>query len=297
MLLKSISYAMSLKRKLTGRPSRLSLPPGIIDTQNHIYDSRFSSHPAGPSVPEGCPNILDYLKMADWLGIARTVVTVANAHQTDNESLLAVLSELGDRARGIAAFTADMTDQQINRLIKGGVVGARIMDLPGGAVRFDKLLEIDALTAPRDLMMAVQFDGNTILEKAIWLHKVRSQFVIDHHAKFFKSVDPKGPEVDEIKSLIDKGNCWFKFAGCYESSTVGAPEYDDVAAVAREIASYAPDRIVWGSNWPHNAATSTQAYPDDMDLLEVALSWIDSKHHGKVLVENPEILYQFGSSI
>lgn len=288
---------MNLERKLTGRTPQLSLPSGIIDTQNHIYDSRFRGHPAGPPVPEGCPNISDYLTMAGWLGIARTVVTVANAYQTDNDSLLAVLSVLGDQARGIAAFTPDMADQQIDVLIEGGVVGARIMDLMGGAVRFDKLLEIDALTAPRNLMIAVQFDGNTILQKAAWLHQVRSQYVIDHHAKFFKSVDPKGPEVDEIKRLLDRGNCWFKFAGCYESSSVGAPEYDDVAAVASEIAFYAPDRIVWGTNWPHNAATNTHSYPDDMDLMEVALSWIDSRYHRKILVENPEILYQFAPSI
>ena len=289
----STGCAMSLERKLTGRPSRLRLPRGIIDTQNHIYDARFAAHPEGPALPQGCPNVADYRTMARWLGIESSVVTVGNAHQTDNASLLAVLAELGQRSRGVAAFTPEMPERQINRLIDGGIVGARIMDLPGGAVRFEKLLAIDALTSPRELMIAVQFDGNTILEKAPWLHKVRSQYVIDHHAKFFQPVDPKGAEVDELKRLIDKGNCWFKLAGCYESSTVGAPRYDDVAAVAREISAYAPDRIVWGTNWPHNAATTTDAYPDDMDLMEVALSWIDPRHHRKVLVENPAILYHF----
>lgn len=284
---------MTLERKLTGRPSQIKLPAGIIDTQNHIYDNRFAGHPDGPAVPQGCPNTQDYLQMAKWLGIERTVITIGNAHQTDNESLLAVIAELGDMARGVAAITADTSDAEMTRLMDGGIVGARIMDLPGGAVKFDQLLAVDALTAPRGLMIAVQFDGNTLLEKAPDLHKVTSNYVIDHHAKFFKPVDPKGPEVDEIKRLIDKGNCYFKFAACYESSTAGAPGYDDVAAVAREIAAYAPDRIIWGTNWPHNAATRTEDYPDEMELLEVALSWIAPADHAKVLVTNPERLFGF----
>ncbi len=167
------------------------------------------------------------------------------------------------------------------------------MDLPGGAVPFTALAGIDRLTRVRDMMIAIQFDGNTLADKFAQLMNVRSRFVIDHHGKFFKPVSPHGPEVDMIKKLLDKGNCWFKFAGCYESSIMGGPHYDDVAEIALVISEYAPERIVWGTNWPHNSCTTTQTYPDDMTLLDLALSWIPAKYHQKVLAENPEELYGF----
>ena len=284
---------MTIKRKLTGRKSKIALPAGLTDCQIHIYDTRFSAHPNGPAIPEGCPNISDYRHVADWLGIDRSVVTVANAHQADNRSLLAIMADFGKNFRGIASLHNGLNAGEIDSLQHAGIVGARIMDLPGGAIPFSSLYEIDNITAPRGMMIAVQFNGNGFLEKWSTLKGVKSRYVIDHHGKFFNAIKPDGKEVDQLKLLIDQGNCWFKFAGCYESSTSGPPDYEDVGQIARVIAKYAPDRIIWGTNWPQNASTSTEDYPDDMELLEVALSWVDSKHHQKVLVSNPEELFGF----
>ena len=87
---------------------------------------------------------------------------------------------------------------------------------------------------------------------------------------------------------------WFKFAGCYESSRTGGPGYADIGAVAREIAAFAPERIVWGTNWPHNAAKRTEDYPDDAALLETVLSWFpDEKGKNLAFIDNPEALYGF----
>jgi D-galactarolactone isomerase len=236
------------------------------------------------------------MQMARWLGIERTVVTIGNAHQGDNRCLLEVLRNLSIPALGVAAISADISSSDLSALQEQGIVGARIMDLPGGAVPFSALEEIDKLTKPRDMMIAVQFDGNTLSRKFDALNSVRSRFVIDHHGKFFRAVKPDGLEVELLKRLLDKGNCWFKFAGCYESSEVGAPGYDDVAAIAEVVSDYAPERIVWGTNWPHNSCPTTESYPDDMGLLDLALSWIAPKHHQRVLVTNPEELYGFSKS-
>ena len=86
----------------------------------------------------------------------------------------------------------------------------------------------------------------------------------------------------------------FGFSGCYESSRVGGPEYTDIAAVARIIAEYAPERIIWGTNFPHNFAQTTADYPDDAALLDVTLSWLPTdKARHLALVENPETLFDF----
>ena len=284
---------MSIERTLTGRASRHVLPDGIIDTQSHIYAPDFPAMPGGPGLPIGMPDEKQYRRLCSWLGISKTVVTVANAYQRNNDCLLNVLERFGVDAHGVAAIPPDIDDKSLMTLMDDGIVGARIMDLPGGAYDFSYIKDLDQKTAANELMIALQFDGNTITEKFSALVNLKSNFVIDHHGKFFKPIELNSIEVDRLKQLIDRGNCWYKFAGCYESSAIGAPHYTDVAKIACFIADYAPERIVWGTNWPHNSAKSQEDYPDDMDLLDLTLDWVPSEHHERLLVHNPAELFRF----
>ncbi len=283
-----------IERKLSGAKPQIALPAGSIDTQLHMYLDGFPSLPGGPAVPEGSPGPAEYRKVMHWLGISRLVITQGNAHQRNNDNLVAALGVMGDIARGVAVIDATTSDAELARLHAAGVRGARIMDLPGGAVRLDELAAVDARASHAGWMMAVQFDGNGIEAHYPRLAALKSRYVIDHHGKFFAGIAPDGPEVVMLKRLIDKGNCWFKFAGCYESSRIGGPGYEDVGAVARIIAAHAPQRIVWGTNWPHNQARSTADYPDDAALLDTVLGWIDGDENRRLaLVDNPQDLFGF----
>lgn len=229
-----------------------------------------------------------------WLGIDRVVITQGNAHQRDNGNLIACLKAVGNEARGVAVITRQTSLDELQELTEAGVVGARIMDLPGGAVDLSHLEEVDSLSQELGWCIAVQFDGSHILDHEERLAAVKSRWILDHHGKFFAGVTPDSPQIAAVKRLIDKGNCWFKFAGCYESSRSGGPDFEDIATVARVIAEYAPDRIIWGTNWPHNNAKTTEEYPDDADLLDTVLSWLPSDEaRRKALVTNPEELFGF----
>jgi D-galactarolactone isomerase len=227
-----------------------------------------------------------------WLGIERVVVTQGNAHGLDNTNLLACLAEMGKVARGVAVIDASTTDRDMAALQDGSIVGARIMDLPGGAVQLDQLEAVDARARAAGWCLAIQFDGSNILHHEQRLARVESRWILDHHGKFFAGVVPDGPEVSAVKRLLDTGRCWFKFAGCYESSRVGAPGYDDVAAVARVIAAHAPERIIWGTNWPHNLVRQTADYPDDAALLDTVIGWLpDESARTLCLATNPAELF------
>ncbi len=283
-----------IERRYFGARPNTALPPGTIDTQLHLYMPGFAAQPGGPALPEGLPGPTEYKQVMEWLGINRLVITQGNAHQFDNGNLLASLAAMGDIARGVGTITADTSDEEIETLHLKGVRGARIMDLPGGAVGLDALLDVDARAASAGWMMAVQFDGSDIEEHFPKLSQIKSRWVFDHHGKFFRGAEPDGPEAGLLKRLIDKGNCWFKFSGCYESSLDGPPDYKDIAAMARVIASYAPERIVWGTNFPHNFAQTTEDYPNEAELLDVSLSWLpDDQSRKLALVNNPEELFDF----
>ena len=283
-----------IERRLTGDRPKTVLPRGAVDTQLHLYLPGFPASPGGPGLPPAAPGLAEYRQVMEWLGIERFVMTQGNAHQHDNGNLVAALAEAGAVARGVGVITGETSDDEMDALSRAGVVGARIMDLPGGAVGLDRLEDVDARTCAAGWMMAVQFDGSNIAEHFDRLERIRSRWVFDHHGKFFGGVEPDGPEVVMLKRLVDGGRCWFKFAGCYESSREGGPDYSDIAAVARIMAGHAPERIVWGTNFPHNAATTTAEYPDDAALLDTAMSWFpDERGRHLALVENPQALYGF----
>lgn len=282
-----------IERKLSGDAPLTALPPGSIDTHVHLLRDGYPAVAGGPGLPPApLPTPDMYRQVMGWLGIDRLVITQANAHQTDNSCLLHCLREMGDIARGVAVITAETSATEIAELRDAGVVGARIMNLPGGAVGLDALEDIDALCADVGLMMAVQFDGSALPQLESRLARLQSRWVLDHHGKIFCGANQE--HIDSLKRLLDRGKMWFKFAGCYESSREGAP-YADIAKVAREIASYAPDRIVWGSNWPHNLAKTTADYPDDGELMDTVLAWLpdDDVARYKALVTNPVELYGF----
>ena len=243
-----------IERRYTGPKPKTVMPRGAIDTQLHLYLPGFPAQPGGPDLPPALPGPSEYRQVMAWLGIERLVVTQANAHQRDNGNLLACLDAMGDCARGVAVIDGNTSDQEMEVLHARGIRGGRIMDLPGGAVGLKGLPDADAKAAAAGWMLAIQFNGSDIAEHLELLERVKSRWVLDHHGKFFRGARSDGPEVDMVKRLIDRGNCWFKFSGCYESSLSGGPDYADIAEVARVIANYAPQRIIWGTNFPHNFA-------------------------------------------
>jgi len=282
-----------LVRPVSGPKPRICLPRGSVDTQMHMYLPGYPAQPGGPDLPAGVlPDADQYRQVMAWLGIGRVIITQGNAHQRDNSNLVACLQEMGDVARGVAVIDKDTSEAELDRLSAAGVVGARIMELPGGAVGLDQLEAVDAKAASRGWMLAIQFDGNRIVDHLDRLKALKSRWVLDHHGKFFAGVAADGPEIKAVKQLIDGGQCWFKFAGVYESSKSGGPNYVDVATFSRMLAVHAPERIVWGSNWPHNLAKTQDAYPDDVALTETVLGWLPTEAALKrVLIDNPEELF------
>lgn len=282
-----------LVRPLSGLAPKFAFPAGAVDSQMHMYLPGYPAQPGGPDLPAGSlPDADQYRAFMTWLGIDRVIITQGNAHQRDNGNLIACLAAMGDVARGVAVIDTDTSEGELDRLSAAGVVGVRIMDLPGGAVGLDALEAVDAKAASRGWMVAVQFDGNRILDHVDRLKALKSRWVFDHHGKFFAGATADGPEITALRGLMDGGRCWFKFAGVYESSRSGGPDYADVAAFSRVLAAHAPERIVWGSNWPHNLAKTQDAYPDDIALANTVLGWIgDEAAIRQALVDNPEELF------
>lgn len=279
-------------RPLDGPAPVLKAPPGATDCHIHIYLPGFEAQPGGPAIPE-LATVDDYRQVQKRLSLERVVVTQPNAYQLDNRALVKALSEFGTQtARGVASVTPDTPTRDLEAWHEAGVRGARIMQLPGGAVKIDRMLDVERVIRPLGWHLMVQFNGRHLDDYVDELRKIEGEYIIDHIGKFMDPVPADDARVDEILRLLDKGNAWFKICAGYEASVAGGPRYEDIGAIARRVIAHAPDRILWGSNWPHVGVPRSQ-YPDDAEQLDVLLHWAGPDVQKQILVDNPARLYGF----
>lgn len=279
-------------RPLGGPPPRLKTPAGATDCHMHIYMPGTRAQPGGPPIAEwATPD--DYAVVQKRLGLDRVVITQSNAYQFDNTSTLAALDAIGrQRARAVIAVSPEATIAELEALDARGVRAARIMDLPGGAVPISRIRPVERLVREVGWSLMVQFNGRDLDRHFDTLAALEADYVIDHLGKFIDPVPADDPRVDGILRLIDRGNAWFKIAGAYETSLAGPPDFADVAPIARRIVAHAPERVVWGSNWPH-VGVPRSAYPDDATLIDNLLDWAPADVIRRILVDNPARLYGF----
>ncbi len=283
-----------MSRKLEGAAPRTRLPANSVDTHMHLYAPKYPQLTPGPLIPPDCPGIDEYRRLQRWLGLEQVVIVQANAYRDDNRCILEALDAFGANARGVAVVTPETPASALADMHQRGVRGARIMQLPGGAVGLEHLLAVNARIRELGWHCIVQFDGREMLDHVPLLQQIENPFIIDHIGKYLGPVTPQSPEFKALLTLVDRGNCYVKIAGCYESSHTGGPEYADTAALTRALIAHAPERVLWASNWPH-VSQSVENAPNDAGLLDTVCGWIeDESILEKIFVHNPRALYDFG---
>lgn len=277
---------------LDGRPPVRKAPPGSVDTHIHFFDGRFPGQPGGPP-PLGDATPADYRVVQNRLGLDKMVIIQSAAYQFDNRCQLEALKEFGDDARAIVCLTGSESEATLQDWHDLGVRGVRIMDLPGGASDLTDLPALAHKVRPFGWHPIVQFDGRRLPDVTATLQALEGDYIIDHTGKFLEPVSPDDPAFEELLRLVDRGNCYVKVSAYYETSRTGAPDYEDIGALARALINHAPDRILWATNWPHVGRTA-ETYPDDADMLDRIVDWAGSEEilH-RILVDNPARLYGF----
>jgi D-galactarolactone isomerase len=278
-----------MKPDNTARP-KLKAPPGTCDTHMHIYDRRYPKAPTARIDAPDAP-VSDYLKVRERLGIERTVVVQPSTYGTDNRCTIEAMKALGAGTRGVAVVDQTVTDAELDRLTGLGIRGIRFFMLPGGALPWDILETMAARVAPFGWHVQLQLDGRQLPDYEAVLARLPCDLVIDHVGKFLEPVPVEHPSFRALERLVGRG-AWVKLSAPYEVSKVGAPNYDDVGALAKALVKIAPDRMLWATNWPH--PTPGVPKPDDAWMLDMLLDWVPEEAvRGKILVDNPARLYRF----
>jgi D-galactarolactone isomerase len=257
----------------------------------HIYDAAVPAAAGAPTLPGHFP-VDAYRRMRDRLGLSRVIVVQPNAYRMDNRVTLAAIEALAPGAKGVAVVAADVSETELDRLTKGGIVAQRIFHLPNGAVGFAAMDAILARVHVFGWHANIQLDGRELPHFEAQIKRLPGRFVIDHIGKFLEPVVPEHEAFKALLRLVDTGRCWVKLSAPYEVSKTGAPAYEDVGRLAKALVARAPERMLWASNWPHPMQKDDP--PDDANLLDLLLDWApDERTRRKILVDNPAELYGF----
>ncbi|MCX5915187.1 MAG: amidohydrolase family protein [Deltaproteobacteria bacterium] len=275
---------------------KLKAPANACDCHLHIYDERFP--PPGPvaRLVKGA-GVEQYRLLQKRIGTTRAVIVTPSAYATANAVTVDGISQLGlANARGVAVVRTEVTDAELKKMADGGIRGIRftLFD-PKTAVTSFEMIEPLAKRA-NDLGWHVQlhFRGDQIVEREDLLKRIAAPIVFDHMGRIPQPAGVKHPAFQIICRLIDKGRTWVKLSGVYQDTKVGPPTYADTTELARAYLKAAPERMVWGSDWPH--PTEREHKPNDAVLFDLLTEWApDEALRKKVLVENPAVLYGFSN--
>ena len=274
---------------------RYRAPLGATDCHIHIFDPDRFPYPNPTATPPPKATVQDYLQLRSKLGTARTVVVTPSNYATDNRCTLDAIAQLGKVARGIAVIDDTFTDAQLSDLDKGGIRGIRFnLTRPGGAGA-ELIRPLAGRIAKLGWHVQIHMTADGIIENLPNLTDLPTDLVIDHMGRIPGATGTAHPAYPAICKLIDAKHTWVKLSGVYHESVTGPPTYADRSAVGKAFASYAPERMLWGSDWPHPTASRGEVpMPDDAAMLDIFAGWVPkARDRHRILVENPTKLYGF----
>lgn len=274
----------------------IALPAGSVDCHHHVYDNRFPYDPATKMrLPDA--TVAHYRQLQQRLGLQRNVIVQPSSYGTDNRCLVDALLAFGSSARGVAVVDDSISEAELQSLHDAGVRGVRFnFSRPAGA-GMELLGRIAARIAPLGWHVQVHTLGAGYLTLEPHLSALPVPLVIDHLGRVPQPEGVRHESFAVLRRLMDRGDTWIKLSGAYHDSLIGAPSYADTGVMVRTWLDDAPDRVVWGTDWPHPAAiVGEKPMPDDARLLDLFGEWTgNSALLKKVLVDNPCRLYGFAS--
>lgn len=282
-------------RSWTLAPSkpRFTPPPGAVDAHCHVFgpQTEFPFSPKAKYLPQDAgPDALFALR--DHLGFARNVIVQASCHGTDNRATLDAIARSNGLARGVAVVDPAITDAELDALHAGGIRGVRfnfLKRLVDDAPK-DKFLEVARRIERLGWHVVVYFEADILEEMLPFLAAIPVPIVIDHMGRPDVTQGPDGADMTAFRRLLDsRDDIWTKVT-CADRLDAAGPPYADFVAAVRPLVEAYPDRVLWGTDWPH--PNMEKVLPDDghlVDTIPQIAPTAELQH--KLLVANPMRLY------
>ena len=279
-------YDFSKRRK-----PRFKLPPGACDAHNHVFGpaDKFPYAPGRRYTPQDAPKEA-LAALHAHLGVERAVIVQASCHGSDNRAMLDAIAASPENTRGVAIVDQNFGEKDFAALDRGGVRGARFNFVRhlGGAPDMDVFHRVVERIAPLGWHVVLHMDGADIVPLSDMMRKLPLPFVIDHMGRVEAAKGVEQPAFRALLDLANLPNCWIKVCG---AERISPPPYDAALPIAHALVEKNPDRVLWGTDFPHPNLNHVADEADLVDLIpRFALS---PESQRKLLVDNPARLYGF----
>ncbi|HIN76669.1 MAG TPA: 2-pyrone-4,6-dicarboxylate hydrolase [Rhodospirillales bacterium] len=279
------------------RKPNIILPQGSIDTHVHVFESKYKLSPVRGYTPPDA-TLVDLKHLHDTLGLDRVVFTQPSIYGTDNSAILDGINNLNgatsNRARGVVAVSLDVTDEELADFDAQGIRGIRLnTDNKGGMpIGLDQIAKIAERIDGLNWHLEFLFPGQDILDLMPIFTSLKVPMSIGHFAYQPATAGVEAPGFQSLLELMRQGNTWMKISGANRVSQTDLPPYDDVKPMAQALIEVAPDRIMWGTDWPH--PNKYEVNPNDGDLVNAFGEWVtDESLRRKIMVDTPASFYRF----
>jgi 2-pyrone-4,6-dicarboxylate lactonase len=273
-------------------PRRIEVPSGAWEAHAHVI-GHAAEYPFVPGRHFNPPpaSSADFVAMLDRTGMQYGVVVQVSVHGTDNRLLLKALGEYPGRLCGVAVIEPTISDKEILALKVAGVRGIRILDIVGGGIGLKNLEVLADRCAEVGWHIQVATRGESYPGIAGRLLKLRVPFIIDHMGWCAAEKGVESPEFQAVLHIVRNSNCHLKLSGGFRLSAQAYP-FRDVVPFAQTLIEAAPDRMVWGSDWPHVGLYDPAVVPDVGRILDGLADYTDDiEQQRRILVTNPARFY------
>jgi predicted TIM-barrel fold metal-dependent hydrolase len=280
-------------------PPKIPTPPNACDTHAHVFgpSDRFPYGPDRSYTPPDAP-LEKYLQMLDTLGFARGGLVQGSAHGRDNSAMLDALARYPKRLRGVAVADETVPVAELKRWNDLGIRALRFNHFfRGGQLHYRGGVTLEnarkLVPVMKDLgwHMQLWIDVKDLPDTISILKEIGLPVVIDHMGRTDARAGTGTPGFQSLVRLAGEGGCWVKMSGAHRLST-RAPDYPDAQPFHEALVRANPDRLIWGSDWPHPRIEGDM--PNAGHLLDLFNDWTpDAAVRRKILVDNPARLYGF----
>jgi D-galactarolactone isomerase len=269
------------------------LPLNACDCHMHFYHSRY---PLTANVIRRSDDatVEEYRKLQKRTGSTRTVVVTPSAYGTDNSASLDGMAELGAaNARGVAVVIPSVTDEELKRLHGLGIRGIRFNLATPGTTTIEMVEPLARRVGPLGWHVQMHMTADQIVAAEAMWPRLALPIVFDHMGRIPKAAGVNHPAFKILAAGVTGGRMLIKISGAYMDTTSGAPTYADSVVLAKAFVAAAPERILWGSDWPHPTEAADKK-PNDATLVDLLPQIApDAAVLTQILVSNPAKLYDF----
>ncbi len=276
-------------------PISFAIPKGAWDTHLHVFGPTavFPYAEKRPYTPPDSP-LEDYLALMERLGIERGVCVHPNVHGIDNSVTIDAVERSDRRLLGIIKPHRDMTFTELRDLKTRGVRGVRFAFNPqhgSGALDTELFERMHGWCRELDWCIDMHFAPDALEGLCDLIAGAETPIIIDHFGRVETAAGVNQLPFKILRDLATLDHVWIKLTGADRISHSGVP-YDDVVPFAHALSEIAPDRLLWGSDWPHSGYFDPKRMPDDGDLLNLVARFApDVALRHKILVDNPARLF------